>query len=191
MWVAACGMAAGYLAVALWLAPAYGPTWDGVKGEYRWGECIVAYLASGERDLLDRPLERFKLTHREPHPDFRGIDFHWYEFWPLSAMLSSASEQVFWTRLGWIPPLVAYHLVIMLFVALLALVMVRFFGRRLGLSVGAASALFLLLSPRFFAHSFNSLRDMPEACLYALTVMAGYLALTRTRLRWWEGPCPN
>ncbi|MBU0756003.1 MAG: hypothetical protein KJ645_12740, partial [Planctomycetes bacterium] len=70
LWLTALGAAAAYLAIALWLAPAYGPTWDGAKGECKWGEPMLAYLFSGEPDLLDRPFERFRLNHRKPHPDF-------------------------------------------------------------------------------------------------------------------------
>lgn len=185
IWAAALLLSLCYLGVALLLASDYGPTWDCVKGEYKWGEHILAYLLSDEGDLLDQTSERFRLSHRQPYPSFDGFGFPWFEFWPVSALLSATSAQLFWTYLGWLEPFTAFHLVPLAFVALLVFVMVRFFGRRLGLAVGASSTLFMVLSPRFFAHSFNNIRDMPEACLYGFTAMACYLALTRTRLRWW------
>jgi 4-amino-4-deoxy-L-arabinose transferase-like glycosyltransferase len=178
-------LALTYLGAALVLAPDYGPTWDCVKGEYKWGEYLLAYLMSDEGDLLDETSDRFRLEHRQPYPDFDHAGFPWYEMWPVSALLSAVSVQIFWTHLGWLAPFVALNLAVMVLVALLIFVVVRFFGSRLGLAVGASAALFMVLSPRFFAHSFNNVRDMPEACLYGFTLMACYLAFTRPKLRWW------
>lgn len=58
-------------------------------------------------------------------------------------------------------------------------------ARRLGVFTGVTAAVFLCLSPRFFAHSFNNLRDIPETCLYAFAAIATYLAIRTGRLRWW------
>ncbi|MFH2002614.1 MAG: glycosyltransferase family 39 protein [Planctomycetota bacterium] len=185
LWLMGICLAGLYLAAAVYLLPAYGPTWDCVKGEYPWGQKILAYVCSDHHDLLSRTDEIDFIPQREPHPDFDAGMFPWFEFWPVSAILSALSCNLFWTQLGWLPAMSAYNVVIPVFVALLMLLLVRFFGRRLGPDTGIAAALFLVLSPRFFTHAFNNIRDLPEACLYGFAVTASYLALTRKALRWW------
>ncbi len=129
-------------------------------------------------------LHESSLPQREPHPDF-GFDAQWHQAYPFAATLSALSCQVLWTALGLVPAMIAHHLVILGLTALLAFTLVVFVGRRFGRLTGVAAAVFLLLSPRFFGHAFNNLKDVPEACLYAFAVLAGYAALSTGRWRAW------
>jgi len=68
----------------------------------------------------------------------------------------------------------AHDLPIVAMVALLVMAMVVWTGARAGLGAALLAPLLLLTSPRFFADSFNNLKDVPEAVLFtgALLVAA-------------------
>ena len=184
----------GLLVAALWLVFAvsrlddYGPTWDAPMGEYAHGEQYLGYLLSGDRAFLDfsrvlgegRP-EYPVLEHRAPHPAWPPVLYQWYETHPLGALLSAASCRLLWDTLGWLPAFPAHHLPIVVWVAVLLVVLVSWAARRWGAAAGVAAAAALLLAPRFLADAFNNLKDAPEACLYALAVLAFAAALARPR----------
>ena len=178
-------VALAYLIPALWLLPDYGPTWDCTSGEYPFGDRLVAYLETGDSAFLDltsiEPAPKF----RSPHPNFDSARFKSSMVYPLGSMLSGLSCRFLWTATGWVPSLVAHNLVVVLFSAVLVFALVGFTARRFGSLAGVAAGALLVLSPRFFAHSFNNLKDGPECCLYTLSILAGYLALTRSSWRWW------
>jgi hypothetical protein len=176
-----------YFAVAACLLPDYGPVWDSF--ELTYGPRILEYLATGEPTFLEFGGES-SLTVRDPHPDF-GSRNHWYQNYPLGVTLSALSCRILWTWLGLVPAMAAHHLVVPLFVAGLLFVVTRFVARRFGIATGVAASLFLILSPRFFAHSFNNFKDIPEACLYSLALIAAYRAMSGPGVRWWvwAGSC--
>ena len=184
----------GLVVAAVWLVFAltrlddYGPTWDAPSGEYAHGEQYLGYLLSGDRAFLDfsrslgdpRPPYPV-LEHRVPHPAWPTVLYQWYETHPFGALLSAASCHLLWDTLGWLPAFPAHHLPIVLWVAILLVVLVAWAARRWGAIAGLAAALALLLAPRFVADAFNNLKDAPEACLYALAVLAFAAALGRPR----------
>lgn len=184
----------GLFAAALWLVFAvsrlgdYGPTWDASSGEYAHGEQYLGYLLTGDRAYLDfsRTIGDVRppyptLAHRAPHPAWPSWLYQWYETPALGALLSAGSCRLLWDTLGWLPAFPAHHLPIVLCVALLLCVLVRWAALRWGAAAGVAAALSLLLAPRFVADAFNNLKDAPEACLYALAVLAFAAALVRPR----------
>lgn len=175
---AALALSLAYLVVGIVLLPDYGPTWDPVLFDYPYGVALLDYVV-GCVDPAAVPL-----SPRLPHPNFE-VSPTWYPSFPLGALLSSVSCRIFWTELGLLPAMVSHHLVIVVLMAVLLFAMVRFLSARLGVAAGLGGGVLLVLSPRCFAHSFNNLKDSPEACLYSLTVFAAYLALTRSALRWW------
>ena len=179
-------VAAVWVAVALVRLGDYGPTWDTPQGEYAHGEQYLGYLLTGEREYLDfsrtlgdpRPPYP-RLEHRAPHPSWPVPSFHWFEAHPFGALLSALSCRLVWDRLGWLGAFPAHHLPIVLWVAVLLAVLVRWAAARWGAAAGVAAALSLLLAPRFLSEAFNNLKDAPEACLYALAVLAFAAALAR------------
>ncbi|HZL98609.1 MAG TPA: glycosyltransferase family 39 protein [Planctomycetota bacterium] len=181
----------GLAAAALWLIVAatrlgdYGLTWDGPQGEYAHGEQYLGYLLSGDRAYLDfwhgPPKPYLQLEHRQPHLAWPEWLFPWYAAHTLTGMLSAASCRLLWDTLGWVPAMSAHNLPIALWVALLLAVLVRWAALRWGAAAGIAAALSLLLAPRFLADAFNNIKDAPEACLYALAVLAFAAALARPR----------
>ena len=179
-------VAAVWLVFALTRLGDYGPTWDAPAGEYAHGEQYLGYLLSGDRAYLDfsRTLGDPRppcptLEHRAPHPEWPAGLYQWFETHPFGALLSAASCHLLWDTLGWLPAFSAHHLPIVLWVAVLLVVLVGWAARRWGGAAGVAAALALLLAPRFVADAFNNLKDAPEACLYALSVLAFAAALAR------------
>ncbi len=178
-------VALAYLVPALFLLPDYGPTWDCVMGDYPFGERLLGYLETKDERFLDLRLREPSPRVRSPHPDFDFGRFGSHQVFPLGAFLSALSCRLLWTEAGLVPAMVAHHLPVVLFAALLVGVTSWFAASRLGTSAGLAAGAFLALSPRFFADSFNNPKDVPEACLYTLGALAGLRALQGGRARHW------
>ncbi len=179
-------VAAAYALLWLLLHPAYGPTWDAVLGEYPYGETFLANLGSGTWDYVE--LTRHfgpELGLREPHPDFDVGRLPWIGTYPLTGFLSALSCRLLWTELGWVPALMAHDMAVLASVAALLVVLTAVLARRFGLATALSADAFLLASPRFFADAFNNLKDVPEAALYSLTLLALWAAVQRGKRRSW------
>jgi len=174
-----------YLAVALWLLPDYGTTWDTTVGELPFGDRLVEYFQTGDERFLDLMEREPPPRVREPHPDYDMRRTEWYVVHPFAAILSGISCRLLWTELGWLDAQSAHHLPALVFSILLAVGLGAFAAKRFGWLPGLASAAFLLFCPRFFAHSFNNLKDVPECALYTGAMLAGFLALSGEKRRWW------
>ncbi len=175
--------AAAFLLLALFVAGDYGPTWDTSLGEFPYGDWFVA-KGLGE---VERPVASWHedlVPLRQPHPAFYG-DFYWYQIQPLTAVLSGLSCRLFWDGLGMIPALPAHRLPQWILLALLLAVLVRWAAPRLGLLSALLFPVFLLGSPRFFAHAFQNAKDIVECALYSFAVLAGFTALRRGGPRAW------
>ena len=204
--LAALAVAVAWLAFAIPRLSDYGPTWDCVLGEYAQGEQVLAWLESGDDAYLDfsrdpdgivsrtlktpraaapavgaaRPdggRDAPRPAHRAPHMAYPDWLYDWYEAHPLGGLASALACRVLWDAWGLLPSMSAHHLPIVLCVAALLFALVRFAGARAGLLAGVATALALLLSPRFLCDAMGNLKDAPEACLYALAALAWWRAL--------------
>lgn len=185
--------AGAWLLVWLATADAFGPTWDAASIEYPLGERALGYVLG--RPTADGPSSRpgTYAEHlvaskppgpsRAPHPEF-PVPIATHTTWPLMPILSAASCEVFWTRLGLLKPFVAHHLPIALSAALLAALLARAAGRRFGLWGGVAAAALLLTAPRFAADAYNNLKDVPEACFYFAAAMLFLRAFEGGPGRW-------
>jgi hypothetical protein len=178
-------LACAYLALASALLGDYGPTWDTAMGEYPYGERLLAYLESGERIFLDNEATQPAPEVRQPHPDFDVGRFRTDQVFPFGALLSALSCRVLWTALGLVPAMAAHNLPIPLITAALLLLLVRFAAPRIGLAAAVTGCLLFLCAPRFFADTFNNLKDVPETCLYVAATVAGLQALTSGRASSW------
>ncbi len=178
-------VALAYLLPALVLLPAYGPTWDCVMGEFPFGERLLGYLETRDERFLDLRSREPRPELRAPHPDFDFRRFGTHQVYPLGALVSALSCRWLWTEAGVVPAMVAHDLAVVLFAALLVGAVTWFGARRFGAFAGVLAGLFLVLAPRFFADSFNNLKDVPEACLYTLAAFGGLEALERGGYRRW------
>ncbi len=184
-WIAGVGLALLYLAVALPRLGDYGPTWDCVMGEYPYGERLLEYLHTGNREFLELESYQPAPTVRSPHPDFNVGRFATCQVFPFGALLSALSCRWLWTEAGLVPALAAHNLPIPLLTAGLLLVLVRFAAPRIGLLAACAGSFLAACAPCFFAHTFNNLKDIPETSLYVSATCAAFLALTTGRTAAW------
>lgn len=172
-----------FLAATLPFLEDHGPTADVVAGDYAYGEATLTGVTS-----LTDPFElyeaRFVPSELADH-DLLGWQFPGDALFPFASTLAAGSRRVFSARLGWLHPVAGYHLVCLAFVALLLFLCVRWLEEDIGRFAVLAAMLFLVTSPRFIAHAFNNLKDMPEAVLYSLAALAFYRSLsTRARRSW-------
>ncbi len=184
-------LVAAWLAVALWLLPTYGPTWDCVLGEYPLAHNLLAFYGSGDQTWLDLPDEEQVPDIAAPADGPPHFELalprrrEWFQTSWLGALAAGVSCHLFYGTLGVMSSLSAHHFVAVLSAAAVIAALVMFGGRRFGLGAGVMAALLLITSPRFFAHAFNNLKDVPETALYTLTWFAGFAALTRGgTMRW-------
>ena len=183
------GILAGIALAALWsvvglgLLRDYGPTWDCTIGEYPLGESLLHAMTS-DASLREAPLHATIGNLRAPHPAF-NLELSWHVCWPLASTLSAASCRLFWTELDWMPAMAAHNLPIVLLVAVLIVCIVRWMTPRAGVLTALFASLFLMTSPRFFADSFNNLKDTPEAVLYTIALLVAARAVRIGGIRSW------
>ena len=177
----ALALAVIFFLVGLALLDDYGPTWDCVQGEYPYGERLLGYLETGDDDFLNLSKTEPRPKRREPHPNFDGDRFPWYQAFPFAATLSAVSCRLLWTEFDVLPPLAAHHVVVLLFATITVFLASRAAGHASGIVAGIATAAFLVFHPRFFAHAFNNLKDVPETALYLASTLAGARAVLASR----------
>ncbi|MBI4881124.1 MAG: glycosyltransferase family 39 protein [Planctomycetes bacterium] len=175
-----------FLVLGCALLADFGPTWDCANGEYPHGEQYLAFLLSGDGAYLDFPPPLKPARFREPHLDYASIDWlTWPQAYPFAALLSALSCRVLWSGLGLVPSLQAHNLVVVLCAGLLLFLAAAWSAARFGRVAAGGAAAALMLCPRFFADSFNNLKDVPEALLYAAALLAAYAGLRGGKLRFW------
>ncbi len=193
-WILALLVALAYLTPALSLLPQYGPTWDCVQGELPYGERLLEYIHTGDERFLDLLSREPEPPVRQPHPDFSVRRFESHQVFPVAGLLSAASCRLLWTRWNAVPAMVAHHAVIVFLSAAVVFAVTAFAARRFGSLCGVVSGASLALLPRFFADSFNNLKDIPECSFYTFAILSFYIAMERngapgvtgrSRLRWW------
>ncbi|MEA2627348.1 MAG: hypothetical protein QOD06_3393 [Candidatus Binatota bacterium] len=107
------------------------------------------------------------------HHGFADLDFPFpWAYPPLANTLSGASCIVFFHWLGWLPPIEAHHLAIVVFAALGGALVYAWTARRFGAAAGLLGAFFLCAYPRFFADAHNNVKDLPETVLFAAAMFA-------------------
>lgn len=178
--LAALGVALAFLLLAASVIDDYGLTWDIANGEVPHGERYLSYLETGDDRYLDLGPAGRRPELRAPHPDGDVtpiMPFH--QSYPLSAILSALSCRVLWGSWGAIGAIPAHLWIAPLFVALLLFVLVRSGAREASWVAGGMAAVFLVFSPRFFAHAMNNLKDTPETALYFVVMLLIYRSLER------------
>ena len=164
-----------FLGATLPLLDDFGSTWD--FGQLFYGERYLDAL-TGDTSALDFDVPQ--PDGPRPVPD---LDHHRTEgpdlVWPLGPVVSAATHRLFHERLGWLPPVAAYHLASLLGTAALLGLMTFFLWPRLGATATLLSAVFLATHPAFLWHSLANFKDPVAAVLFVVTTMAAVLALRR------------
>jgi hypothetical protein len=160
--------------------PEYGMSWDEGLGNFFFGERYFYYFTTFKGKYLDfnadlaglrnQPLKLFASPYRQ-RP---------FEFPPVADTIAAAGMHIFSYKLHWIDPVDAFHATAIFFAAGLLLFLYAFIAPRLGRFTALLSIIFLGTFPRFWGDMHINVKDVPEAVLFSLTLMA-YLV-------WFEKP---
>ncbi len=96
-------------------------------------------------------------------------------------MIGHLFYETFTLKLGWLDEIASHHIHIILFGAVLLLSVFWLARKTHGLLAALFATGFLLLFPRFIAHSQVNMKDLPVAALFTLTILLFYLAVTKKK----------
>ena len=146
------------------------------------GERYLHFWATFDSSLLD-----FSQHHPADYrlPDHPRFDLRDNEPFPaVATTLSAGSCWLFFSRLGWLDPVDAHHLPVLLMGAG-TLVVVYLLGREaIGRRAAVFATLALSLAPRFIAHSHFNIKDVPKTFFFSLAIWTFWRATTRRSWHW-------
>lgn len=155
-----------YLSLSFFIVEDYGITWDEPEN-FGVGHKYWHFMKTGHLEFLDRTPEY------AGHPDFyhRFRRFSPVFHWPFTNILSAITCEVFFHQWGLLDPISAHHIIIPILTTLFILLLF-FYGRRFWGEVTALISVVLILTyPRFWGHSFNNIKDIPELIFFSLTIL--------------------
>jgi dolichyl-phosphate-mannose-protein mannosyltransferase len=178
--LAAWALALAVVAAGIATLPRYGLTCDEAYGNLFFGERYLHYFLTQDRAYLKFTQHELDVHAREP--DLFRSTWRWAPrvFPPLFDIVSAAGMELLGHRLRWMDPFDAFHLPTIILAGVLLVAIHAFAAPRIGAAAAFAGAFLLGTYPRFWGDMHNNVKDVPEAALFALTVMA--LA------RWHEAP---
>lgn len=162
----------------------YGLAWDEGLGNLFLGERYFYYYQHFQQKYLDFKAEldiHENLPLNTFHSPMRDYP---HEFPPVMDTLSAASMHLVSYRLGWLPPISAFHLPTVLLAGIFLWLLYRFAARRLSRLAGFLAMLFLATFPRFWGDMHFNIKDVPETILFGMVIMA-YLAWYE-KPKWWR-----
>lgn len=164
----------------------YGVNWD-MPIHYVRGQGYLHYFLSGKRDYSD-----FKIKPPSRKSIYQIIDYLDTSYYlkndsghpPLSDILASLSNYVFYQKLNILDDLESYHFFILLVSSLLVVSVFWWNTREYGLFAGVIAALSLSLYPLFLAESHFNVKDPVETFFYFLTIYYFYLGVKNQSWFW-------
>lgn len=102
---------------------------------------------------------------------------------PLTDILASIFNVIFFQKLRLINDIDSYHLYIILSASILVGAIFWWSKKRLGFFPAIVSILSLILYPLFLSESHFNLKDIPETTFYSLTLISFYEGLVQKKIR--------
>lgn len=160
----------------------YSVTWDEALGDLFYGQRYLSFFLSGDREFLDPEASPYP---SDSTPDLSSSPFkdRPWEYYPFANMLAAASSRVLSGSLGWLDPFDGFHALNLWLVALLVLVLWRFVAAFWDRVTATLACGFLLSMPRVICHLMANVKDTPEMCFFALTLIAFVFAYERGSAR--------
>jgi len=155
-----------YLVMAFFIVKDYGITWDEPRN-FGIGEKYLYFYHTGHLDFEDdKPVIK-------GHPNFydRKVKERPYMLWPFANILSAITCYIFYQKINLFDPISAHHIIIPILTAIFLYILFLFVKRHWGNFIGLISILTLITYPRFFGHSFNNIKDVPETIFFSITIM--------------------
>lgn len=198
-------MALIFFIVSLLTLTHYGINWDTINHLPR-GQAYLNFFLTGKKDYSNLPpFERYwqdptKLAvsaEIKNKPIVRslyqsdGVDFNWIVendgngHPPVSDILSSLTNYIFFQKLRIINDIDAYRLYSVALSSLLIFLVVHWSSQIYGRSVGVLSGIFLATYPLFWSEShFNNEKDLPETFFWTLFLYSIWKGLKVKSWKW-------
>jgi hypothetical protein len=173
-----CGLAVGgvFLAIGLSELRHHGLVLDAPSLYYAGDRTFywLTHLGSSSLDFYAPPPAGFQ-TIFKPYPEV--WDLIHYPVFP--DLIASATSRVFATGLGWLHPVQAHNLGLVLLHSAALFFYTVLAWELLGPLAGAVAGICYLFYPSVLGHAFNNPKDLPCADFYACGLLAGALAVLR------------
>jgi len=156
-----------YAVISCFIVTDYGMTTDEI-GNFAIGEKYLYFYQTGHLDYQD------DLPEIADHPYFYdafAVRKEPYRIWPFANILSAVTCYIFFQRLRWLDPISAHHMIIPLLTAFFLYLLFVFVKRHWGAFTGFLSLGVLVTYPRFFGHTFNNIKDVPELIFFSAALI--------------------
>lgn len=172
----------------------YSVNWD-EPVHFGRGHAILHFFLTGEKNynsFKDKPIERRSYYQNVEYT----IDFFEQRFKeggtfivggghpPLSDLIASIFNKVFYEKLNILPDIESFHLYSVFLASVLVSTIYYFTVRVYGNYAGLISSIALILYPLFLSESRFNIKDIPEAVFYILTALFFYNGVVTNKIRW-------
>jgi len=154
-----------YLIIASFLINDYGITHDEPQN-FSVGHAYLHFYQSGDLNFESN------IPTIENHPDFLKTATCPERIWPFANILSAITCSVFYQKLNLLNPISAHHIIIPIMTSIFLFIQFLFVKKHWGNLAGFLSILVLITYPRFFGHTFNNIKDVPEIILFSTSIFA-------------------
>lgn len=171
----------------------YSINWDEAAVHFTRGQAILNYLISGKRDYSN--LENSKIKRSYYQSDTFTYNFFEKGFRtsegsigighpPLSNVLASVSNTIFYRWFNIVGDMEAYHLYSAFLAALLVAAVFYFVATRFDIFSGIIATLSLEFYPLFLGESRYNTKDVPEAVFFSFSILCLYKAIMSNSVKW-------
>lgn len=177
----------------------YGINWDTINHLPR-GQAYLNYFLTGNKDYSN--LKKYISIFQDPsvlYPQSSGRSYYQIEDFafkyfvnndgyghpPLSDILSSGFNIVFFQKLKIIDDIDSYHLYGVVLASVLVGLIFYWVSKEYGKVAGLIASLTLLFYPLFFSEAhFNTEKDIPETAYWTFFIFAFWKGITEKKLKW-------
>ena len=154
-----------YLLIAIFIVSDYGITTD-APGDFRVGHKYLHFYLTGDLNFSDNT------PVIEDHPNFttRASVETPYHHWPFVNILSAVTCTVFFRWFGLLDPIAAHHVIGPIITSVFLFILFIFIEKHWGRFIAVISVMAIITYPRFFGHSLNNIKDVPEMLFNSATI---------------------
>lgn len=196
-----------FFLLSLYTLSDYGMNWDSPL-HFARGQAFFRYFVTGKKDYKDAAKfcynERNLISIRDyktgeicdksrsvrvSEYESTSLDFKWaqaagYGHPPVSDILMTITNYVFYKKLGWLEDIEAYHIYNVLSTFLLAVVISLWMGKTFGKFASIVSVVALYSYPLLFAESHFNVKDPAMAAFFTLSIYLFWKSLSENKARY-------
>ncbi|KKP24434.1 MAG: hypothetical protein SZ59_C0002G0280 [candidate division TM6 bacterium GW2011_GWF2_28_16] len=159
-------IATTYFVSSIFLLKDYGITLD-EPVNFGIGHKYLNYYQTGHLDFQDN-IPELNEHPKEYNAVAKKIP---YMIFSLENILSAISCKLFYEKLHILNPIDAHHIIILILLLIFIFIFFFFLQKYWGNFIALSSILILLTIPRFFGHTFNNIKDIPEIIFFTITII--------------------